>query len=238
MKVYNEDCLVGMPNRIADKSIDCIVCDLPYFKIVDDDFDNQWAAEHEYLEWVRAIIEEYERIIKDDGNLFLFSSRQMNTKICTILDEYFYEQRVIIWARKRGFNNTRGRALASGYEPIAFYTKNPKCTKFNSIKIHPKTNRKEYVSGILKDGVTLSDVWTDIPALPHNSKEKTTHPTQKPLALMERIIEIGSNPGDLILDNCMGSGTTGVAAQNLGRDFIGFEKDPQFFNIAKSRLGL
>lgn len=168
--------------------------------------------------------------------MFLFTSRQMNRKICNILDKYLTEKRIIIWARKRGLNTTRGHALASGYEPIAYYTKDGGEPIFNNIKIKPDSKRKEYTSGILKDGVCLSDVWTDIPALPHNSKEKTAHPTQKPVKLIERIVEMSTNEGDVVLDGCMGSGTTAVACLNKGRDFIGFEIDKVYFDIAKERV--
>ena len=96
-------------------------------------------------------------------------------RMCIVLYENgFEENRTIIWARKRGFNNTRGHALASGYEPIAYYVKCGGDITFNNIKIKSNTNRKEYKEGMLKDGVSLSDVWTDIPSLPHNSKEKTS----------------------------------------------------------------
>ena len=181
-------------------------------------------------------MKEYERVLKPGGNMFLFTSRQMNRKICNILDKYLTEKRIIIWARKRGFNNTRGHALASGYEPIAYYSKSGGEPVFNNIKVKPDTKRKEYTEGMLKDGVSLSDVWTDIPALPHNSKEKTNHPTQKPVSLMERIVSISTNEGDVVLDGCMGSGSTGVACLNLGRDFIGFEIDKGFYDIAKRRI--
>lgn len=107
---------------------------------------------------------------------------------------------------------------------------------FNNLKIKIDSKRKEYIEGRLKEGVNLSDVWTDIPALPHNSKEKVNHPTQKPLALIERIMRIGSNEGMTVLDNCMGSGTTGVACKNLNRNFIGIELDDNYFNIAKDRI--
>ena len=160
-KVYNEDCLIGMHN-IDNDSIDCIICDLPYFKVVDAKFDNIWNDENDYLQWVKSLIISYQRILKPGGNIFLFTSRQYNRKICNFLDDFFEEKRIIIWARKRGFNNTRGHALASGYEPIAFYAKKGSESTFNNIKIKPDTNRKEYTEGFLKDGITLSDVWTDI----------------------------------------------------------------------------
>ena len=82
----------------------------------------------------------------------------------------------------------------------------------------------------------MPDVWTDIPALPHNSKEKVNHPTQKPIKLMERIVSLFTNEGNTVLDFCMGSGSTGVACLNLNRNFIGIEKDLKYFNIAKSRV--
>lgn len=230
------DCVEGMKN-IPDNFIDCIVCDLPYYKVVKDEFDNQWNSEEEYLNWIEQIVIEYNRILKPGGNIFLFTSRQLNRKICNILDRYsFDEKRIIIWARKRGFNNTRGHALASGYEPIAFYSKIGGTSTFNNIKIKPDTKRKEYTDGMLKDGISLSDVWTDISALPYNSKEKTEHPTQKPIKLIERIIQIGTNEGDIVLDNCMGSGTTAVVCQNMNRNYIGFELDKTYYNIAINRL--
>lgn len=232
--IYNEDCVEGM-SEIPTESIDCIVCDIPYYKVVKDDFDNQWKSEEEYLDWIRDVIRESYRVLKDNGNIFLFTSRQLNRKVCNILDEYFNEKRIIIWCRKRGFNNTRGHALASGYEPIAYYCKGEKGV-FNNIKVIPKTDRKEYTEGILKDGITLSDVWTDISALPHNSKEKVDHPTQKPVSLIERIINIGSIEDDIVLDMCMGSGTTAIAAINTCRRFIGFEKDEKFYKIAEERI--
>lgn len=237
MELYNEDCIEGIRDRIPDNSMDCVICDLPYFGVVEADFDNQWSSEEGYLHWVESLIKEYERVLKPGGNVFLFTSRQMNRKICNILDKYLIEKRIIIWARKRGFNNTRGHALASGYEPITYYVKEGGEPTFNNIKIKPDSKRKEYTDGVLKDGICLSDVWTDIPALPHNSKEKTNHPTQKPVSLMERIVLMSTNPDDVVLDGCMGSGSTGEACMNLGRDFIGFEIDPEYFSIAERRLG-
>lgn len=218
--------------------IDAIVVDLPYYGVVKDEFDNQWLTEQEYLKWVEDIFAVASMLIKDNGNIIVFCSRQYARHICNIFDDKmnWTEKRQIIWARKRGFNNTRGTAFASGYEPILYWCNGDKGT-FNNIKIKPDTKRPEYTTGMLKDGVSLSDVWTDIPALPHNSKEKVAHPTQKPIKLMERIIEVFTNEGDTVLDFCMGSGSTGVACKNLNRNFIGIEKDENYFNISQKRLG-
>jgi len=233
-KIYHGDCLDIMKD-IPDNYVNHIICDLPFFQVVKDEWDNQWANEKEYIDWCREIIIEYKRIIKDNGNLFLFTGRQYNRKIATILDEFFNEKRIIIWARKRNFNNTRGRALASGYEPICYYC-NGLDGIFNNIKVKPDTKRKEYVDGFLKDGITLSDVWNDIPALPHNSKEKLPHSTQKPQKLIERLIQIGTNEGDLILDNCSGSGTLGVECIKNNRDFIMIEQNEDYYNMSLKRI--
>mgnify|MGYP003288607684 CR=1 FL=1 len=238
IKLYNGDCTEIMEQLISDAvQVDCIVVDLPYFQVVKNEFDNQWKDEQEYLNWVRSVFNIARDLIKEDGNIIVFCSRQYARKISNIFDYemMWVEKRQIIWARKRGFNNTRGHALASGYEPILYWTNGVKGT-FNNVKIKPDTKRPEYTTGVLKDGVSLSDVWTDIPALPHNAKEKVAHPTQKPIKLMERIIEVFTNEGDTVLDFCMGSGSTGVAAIKTNRNFIGIELDDEYFNIAEERI--
>lgn len=227
------DCLENM-KKMPAKSIECIITDIPYFHVVDDDWDNQWKNSEEYLEFIHSCIKEFDRITKDDASIIMFTGRQYNRHIALLLDKYFEEKRIIIWSRKRAFNNTRGKALASGYEPICYYTKgNP---TFNNIKIKSESKRKEYTDGTLKDGVSLSDVWSDIPALPHNSKEKVKHSSQKPIALMERCVLLCSKENDTILDPFMGSGSTGVACKKHNRVFIGIEANKEHFDLAKSRL--
>jgi len=237
IELYNDDCIIKMLD-LYNKSVqvDHIICDLPYFNVVKDDFDNQWTHISEYTEWLDKCFACCNWLLKSSGNLILFCSRQNIWRVGMLLDSHcFEENRTIIWARKRGFNNTRGKALASGYEPILFWSKG-KSQTFNSIKIKSTLDRPEYKTGVLKDGITLSDVWTDIPALPHNAKEKVNHPTQKPIKLMERIVTLFGNEGDTILDFCMGSGSTGIACKNLNRNFVGIEKDLNYFNIAKERI--
>lgn len=229
------DCVEIMEQlNVQNTKVAAVIADLPYYCVVGNDWDNQWKNKEDYFCWIEYTIRTFRKLLKDDASIMLFTSRQLNREISCILDKYFDEQRIIIWARKRSFNNTRGKALASGYEPICYYTQgNP---IFNNLKVKSTSKRKEYTDGMLKDGVSLSDVWSDISALPHNSKEKVNHPTQKPIALMERCIEICTNPNDTVLDFCMGSGTTGIACQNLNRNFIGIEKDEEYFSLAKERL--
>lgn len=236
IELHNGDCLEVMDTLIQQGvKVDAIITDIPYFQVVNDKWDNQWKDIDDYLKWCNNCFDRCSKILKEDGSLLIFTGRQYNRKICNELDKLFEEKRIIIWARKRAFNNTRGKALASGYEPICYYTKgeNP---IFNNIKIKIDSKRPEYTTGYLKDGITLSDVWSDIPALPHNAKEKVNHPTQKPIKLMERCVELVSNENNTVLDFTMGSGSTGVACKNLNRNFIGIELDENYFNIAKERI--
>ena len=236
-KLYNGDCMQKLKKMQENKeTVDSIICDPPYFGVVKDEFDNQWEDNDAYLNWMKQCLEYCYDLLKEGGNILLFCSRQNMWKICQLLDACgFIENRTIIWARKRGFNNTRGKALTSGYEPILFWSKGKSGT-FNALKIKVESDRPEYNTGTLKDGVNLSDVWTDIAALPHNSKEKTEHPTQKPVKLMERLVSVFTNPNDTVFDFCMGSGSTGVACNNLNRNFIGIEADEKYFQIAENRL--
>lgn len=234
--LYNGDCIETMDSLIQQGiKVDAIIADIPYFQIVNNKWDNQWRDINDYLGWCNSCFNKCYDLLKDNGSILLFTGRQYNRKICNELDKFFEEKRIIIWARKRAFNNTRGKALASGYEPICYYTKgdNP---IFNNIKIKVDSKRPEYTTGYLKDGITLSDVWSDIPALPHNSKEKVNHPTQKPIKLMERCIKMVTNEGNVVLDFTMGSGSTGVACKNTNRNFIGIEKDETYFKIAGERI--
>ena len=236
IQLYQGDCLEVMDTLIQQGiKVDAIISDIPYFQIVKDNWDNQWSNLSNYIEWCNKCFNKCNNLLKENGSILLFTGRQYNRKICNELDKLFEEKRIIIWARKRAFNNTRGKALASGYEPICYYTKGNNPT-FNNIKIKVDSKRPEYTTGYLKDGITLSDVWSDISALPHNSKEKVNHPTQKPIKLMERCVEMVSNENDTILDFTMGSGSTGVACKNLNRKFIGIELNDNYFNIAKERI--
>lgn len=235
LELFHGDCLDILPRlKEQEVKVDAVIADLPYFQVVDTDWDNLWAVPNDYLDWVEAVVCELLPILKDNASLMFFTGRQYNRHIACILDKYFQEQRIIIWARKRNINTSRGKALASGYEPICYYTKGEPV--FNNLKVKPSTNRKEYTTGVLKDGVCLSDVWSDIPALPHNAKERVAHPTQKPLSLMKRCVEICTNSNDVVLDFCMGSGSTGCACLDLNRKFIGIEPNREYYNIAEERL--
>lgn len=148
-------------------------------------------------------------------------------------DYYFNLEDWIIYDRIKGRGGKKH--LVSTREDILWYS-NGKDYTFNKI---PSTIKKKTGGLGLKNGCefrALSNVWTDISPIVPWSKERVAHPTQKPVQLMKRCVELWTNEGDVVLDFCMGSGSTGVACKELNRNFIGIELDNNYFNIARERI--
>lgn len=232
------DCLDIM-QEIPDNSIDCIICDLPYGTTAINwdeiiDFDLLW--------------EQYNRILKDDSNIILFSGGEFTYKLyASNVKQYKYK---LIWKKNvpTGMSSAKYRPMKY-YEEILVFQKgkgcyNPQtkervgkhkecyrydhyCNPNNHINLEKKPKRYD------PDKVQPSDI-LEFNVVP-NRKGKL-HPTQKPVELLEWLVKTYSNESDLILDNCMGNGTTGVACKNLNRNFIGIEKDKKYFDIAKERI--
>ena len=242
-KLYQGDCLEVMKN-IEDKSIDCIICDLPYGVTS----KNKWDTIIPY----EPLWKEYKRIIKDNGPIILFGQDKFTAK--TMLSNEKMHRYNLIWNKvlTSGFLNAGRMPLREHEDIMIFYKKlptyNPQFTegkplhgmgeKFKKVKNNnnnyndfnscnnPSANRegdtKKYPKSIL--------------TFPRPASSKMLHPTEKPVELLEYLIKTYSNENDVILDNCMGSGSTGVAALNTNRRFIGVELDEKYFNIAKDRL--
>ena len=215
------DCLEVM-KTIPDKSIDLVLTDPPYGI--------------KYQNWDGFIIDiskECNRILKDNGSIIMFSGWSNVLEVKNQMEKYFKLNNWIIYDRIKG----RGAKynLVSTREDILWFVKSG-IWIFNRIQssIPKKTKGMGNKNGC-KNRI-LSNVWSDIPPLVPWSKEKVNHPTQKPLALIERIVKVFSNEGGLILDAFMGSGTTGVACKKLGRNFIGIEISPEYFKIAERRI--
>lgn len=242
-KIYNEDCLgneelgTGMW-RIPDKSIDMILCDLPYSKTV--------------LKWdtiipFNPLWEHYERIIKDNGVIVLFSSQPFTSALVMSNPKLFkYE---IIWDKVNISNPmlAKKQVLKSHENILVFYKKQPTYNpqmsegkmwkrggneaknseaKFMGIKIKrecvdDKTNLK-YPKSI----ITFSNA----------NRTNVLHPTQKPVELCEWLIKTFTNKEEIVLDNCMGSGTTAIACINTNRRYIGFEIEKEYYDLAIDRI--
>ena len=233
IKLKQGDCLELMKD-IPDKSIDMILCDLPYGTTVCKwdtiiPFDKLW--------------EQYNRIIKDNGAIVLFGNEPFSSQLrLSNLKNYKYDW---VWDKKRGSNfaTVKIRPFNSFENIMVFYKKQPTYNP-QMWKSTPYTCNQGYVgeakqTRLYRDNVITVNNGDRYPlTILSFSKETGLHPTQKPVALLEYLIKTYTNEGDVVLDNCMGSGTTGVACVNTNRNFIGIELDENYFKIAKERIGV
>ena len=223
--LYNNDCFEIL-KQIQDNSIDLILTDPPY-NINQTEWDNQFP--------IGLAIKECDRIIKPNGNIVLFQgwSNVCDTKWLIEHSTNWILQDWIIYDRIKGRGGKKH--LVSTREDILWYSKGREYT-FNKI---PSTIKKKTGGLGLKNGCefrALSNVWTDISPIVPWSKERVNHPTQKPIQIMNRCVELWSNENDTILDFTMGSGTVGCSCVKLNRNFIGIEINKEYYNIAKERI--
>lgn len=240
------DCLELM-KQIPDGSIDMILCDLPY---------GTTACKWDTIIPFEPLWCQYERIIKDNGAIVLFGAEPFSTELRhSNLPMFKYDW---VWIKNNavGFVNAKLKPM-NKHEIISVFSKgktsngNP-----NNMRYFPQgliTYGKEVRSGNKKgkdntywrpslkssnEGGYVQQ-YTNYPTtvLQFDKVQKSVHPTQKPVALLEYLIKTYTKSGDVVLDNCMGSGSTCVAAVNTGRHYIGFELDPIYFDIACKRLG-
>ena len=263
LKLYQGDCLVEM-NKIADGSVDLILCDLPYGttdrKGIKDKGDNR------LLSWDTVIPldklwEQYRRVLKERGAVVLTADQPFTSQlILSNLDWFKYEW---IWKKKKttGFLLANYRPMKETEDVVVFspagaaaasrhggnMTYNPqgliekKVKKKNSAKRLGKfLHNPEHMGkgNKLLHETEYEQKYTNYPSeiIEFGLDKDSIHPTQKPVALMDYLIKTYSNENEVVLDNCMGSGTTGVSAVRCNRKFIGIEKDENYFNLASDRI--
>ena len=225
---------------IPDKSIDMILCDLPYGTT-----DCKWDSIIPF----EPLWEQYNRIIKDNGAIVLFGNEPFtSTLICSNLKGFKYRWD---WNKKipSGMGYAKYRPMQQ-VEDICVFTKNGEKTKYNPQMIKrdkPIKSGGNTIRAGVYDGFKCMGTGKEYKKT-YEYKNPTTliefdkvrkgslHPTQKPVALLEYLIKTYTNEGETVLDNCMGSGSTGVACLNTNRKFIGIELDDDYFNIAKNRI--
>lgn len=224
------DCLEVMKD-IPDKSIDMILCDLPYGTT-----RNKWDS----VIPLDKLWEQYSRIIKDNGAIVLFSQMPFTAELVhSNLNLFKYEW---IWQKENGtgFLNAKKMPLKIHENIEIFYKKtptyNPQMRKgfkpYSQMSGRGSSNYGEQIRvQTINDGERYP-----IDIIEFKRDKEKLHPTQKPVALLEYLIKTYTNENDVVLDNCMGSGSCGVAAINTGRRFIGIELDENYFNIAKERI--
>lgn len=239
VNLYCGDCLVEMDN-ISSKSVDMILCDLPYGTT-----QNRWDVVIPF----DRLWECYNRIIKEHGAIVLFGSQPFTSKlVCSNLKMFKYEW-IYEKTQPSGHLNARRMPLKYHENVLVFYKKPP---TYNPIKT---TGHKRKISKgqiVTKEDLGKGCYGVQISGANYDSterypksiqcfsnglmKQQSLHPTQKPVELCEYMVKTYTNEGDMVLDNCMGVGTTGVACVNTGRNFIGIEIDKHYFSIAEDRI--
>lgn len=233
-KLYNGDCLNVM-KYIPDKSIDFIYADLPYATT-----QNSW----DILIPLEPLWAEYNRIIKDNGCIALWSQMPFSAKlVMSNIDNFRYEW-IIEKTKATGFLNAKRMPMKCHENVLIFYKKLPtynpqKTTGHTPVHAFTKhtadgTNygKTRFVSG----GGSTERYPRDVLQFKWDTQKSSEHPTQKPVSAAEYFIKTYTNEGDTVLDSCMGSGSAGVACAKLNRNFIGIEKDKNYFNICLNRM--
>lgn len=235
--LMNGDCLELM-KAIPDKSVDLILCDLPY---------GTTACKWDTVIPFQALWVQYNRIIKDKSAIILTASQPFTSALIMSNPKDFKVE--WIWEKNAGsnFGATRWQPMKE-HESVLVFCKST--ANYNPImearsasglarvqtEVNYNTSTEVYGDGF---GNKVSSKRPDqrYPrSIQKFNRERGLHPTQKPVALMEYMIKTYTNEGDIVLDNCMGSGTTGVACANTGRNFIGMEMEDKYFEIAKTRV--
>jgi site-specific DNA-methyltransferase (adenine-specific) len=237
-QLFCGDCLEVM-KQIPDKSIDMILCDLPYGtthckwdSVID--LDLLWA--------------QYKRIIKSNGAIVLNAQQPFSAKLVMSNPDWF--KYAWIWKKNRcpNFMMAKYAPLKTTEDILVFSAGGVNQNTKNKMIYNPqgiKSCKKAVNSNVKKQGVNIynclnksyTQTTTGYPTnIIEFACESGQHPTQKPVAMCEYLIKTYTNEGDVVLDNCMGSGTTGVACRNLRRKFIGIELDEKYFKTAENRI--
>ena len=266
-KIYNEDCLIGMRD-IPDKSIDAVICDLPYGVLNRQNKSARWDNVIPF----EPLWEQYERIVKDNGAIVLFAQGMFTAQLMMFNPKMWRYN--LIWDkinRPTGFLNANRCPLRIHEDIVVFYKSQP---TYNPQFTYGQVNHKrggagngkmtngckkkkeddvpsQEIGDILESGaknrcygnfavtetrITNEKYPTSIIRVEKEHDGNYHHPTQKPVNLIRWLVRTYTNEGDLVLDNCIGSGTTAIACIKEKRHFIGYEITKEYFDIAQERI--
>jgi site-specific DNA-methyltransferase (adenine-specific) len=235
-KVHEGDCLELM-KEIPDKSIDMILCDLPYGTT-----RNKWDS----VIPLEPLWEQYNRVIKDNGAIVLTASQPFTTELITSNKKSF--KYTLVWDKvlPTGFLNAKKMPLKRHEDVVVFYKRPPSYNP--QMEIRGKERQKGSYNKRKGDGDSCYGKFENV-SYKNNTYYPTSllkfsnaiqkdkvHTTQKPVALFEYLIKTYTSEGEVVLDNCLGSGTTAIAAINTNRHFIGIEKEREYVDIANERI--
>jgi len=248
--VYASDCITKL-RELADESIDMIYVDPPFGTGKQQKLSSKknnvvvsrMSYEDKFADYLRDFLtpclEESKRILKSTGTLYMHLDHRYSHYAKVIMDGVFGKEcfvNHIVWSYNYG---GRGKSsFPKKHDDILVYSKVSGAHKFrwdqiDKVPYKAPDLQKDPVRAAM--GQVPTDVW-EMTIVPTNSKEKTGYPTQKPLKLIERAIRASTDPGDVVLDFCCGSGSTLVAAEKLGRKWVGIEKSQQALDVIEKRL--
>jgi site-specific DNA-methyltransferase (adenine-specific) len=243
----SQDVLRSLPSGF----VQAVIADPPYFNVLNEGWDRQWHSHADYLDWYSTWIPECMRVLKDDGLCFIcgqLGKRQhVFLHVMSALALKWAYHDLIIWDRVVGYNERRD-SLTPAYEMVLVLRKSD-TVKFRKERVRtvyspekieqylrdPRYKDKASRRRHLEAGKYARNILS-IPSLRGSSKEKVGHPSQKPVELIKKLILVSTDPGDIVLDPFLGSGTSALAAKMLGRHFIGIERDGTYCEMAEARL--
>lgn len=244
--VINGDCL-DILQSMKSKTINLIFADAPYN--IGKDFGNntdKWDSVASYIQWCKKWIDECLRVLTDDGTMYIMTATQHMPYLDVYISEHYNVLCRIVWAYDSSGVQSK-KIYGSLYEPILMINKSPKAPyvfNYQDILVEAKTGAQRKLIDYRKDPPqpynsekVPGNVW-DFSRVRFRMDEYENHPTQKPEALLERIIRASSNPGDIVLDPFAGSFTTSTVAMKLGRVGLGIELNSDFFEIGIRRTGI
>ncbi|EMW7813727.1 DNA-methyltransferase [Acinetobacter baumannii] len=227
------DCLDRM-REVETGTVDMILCDLPY---------GTTCCKWDVVIPFKQLWEQYERVIKDNGAIVLFAAQPFTSLLASSnLKLFRYEW---IWEKPAatGFFNAHFQPLRAHENILVFYKAKPTFNPMKTFGHERKTAKRKDIGSEhygkqvnIKSYDSTERYPRSVQLFSRDKKKSNLHPTQKPVALCEYLIRTYTNEGETVLDNTMGSGTTGVACVNTGRSFIGIEQEKKYFEIAEERI--
>ncbi|MGI9347608.1 MAG: DNA-methyltransferase [Gammaproteobacteria bacterium] len=239
-KIIIGDCLQIMAD-MPDNSVDICFADPPFNLRKKYLSHHDRMAEEDYLQWTHRWILQVVRVVKPEGSIFIHNIPKWLTHCAAVLNELAHFRHWIAWHAN---GRPLGKTLLPSHYGILYYTKSHKNFKFYDTRAPHTTCRKCHA--YVKDyggkenqrhpfGALVGDVWTDIHRIRHSCR-RDLHPCQLPVHLLERLILLSTDAGDVVLDPFLGAGTTAMAAKKLGRHYIGIDIDEQYAQIARDNI--
>ncbi len=249
--IHHADALELLPSFPAE-SVHLVIADPPYFRVLKESWDNQWDDEAAYLDWSMTWLREAMRVLVPGGLCYVFGQVGKREHVWLHLmsaatGEFGFHD-LLVWDRVVGYN-TRRDSFDPAFEQILVLKKAGDVARFDKDAVreaYDEATKERYLKdnryadlekrrAHLDAGKWATNIWR-VPSLKGSSKEKVGHPTQKPLALCERLVLSSSEPDDLVLDLFCGAGSVCLAAKTNERDFVGIELQAEWVEVARCRV--